>query len=292
MTERMTGLALSDVSATMLLTLYCHARASTAKRPLLEDPESVRIWEALKPELARSGDPRVKRLLADRLPKLAITYVATRARRFDAYVRDFLGRNPSAHVVSLGSGLDPRFSRVDNGALRFTDVDLPPVISLKRRFVTETERYRLMAASVTDPLWMDSLSSRPGEPILFLAEGLFMYLPEAEIKALVRRLQARFPGCELVCEVIHRRWLDPWLAWMLRLNLRTQLALGPDAMFRFGIREARELEAWGSGIHFLDDWSILDAEFREIGWVKAGAPFTSIRNTQWLVHYRLDAPIP
>ena len=290
MTDLAEGLPLSDVSATMLLTLYCHVLASTAKRPLLVDPQSVRIWEALKPDLIRSEDPRVKRLIVNRLPKLAITYVALRAKRIDQYARRFLERHPSGHVVSLGCGLDPRASRLDLETSRFTDVDLPAVIALKRRFVMESERYRLLAASVTDPTWLEGLDAKPGEPMLFLAEGLFMYLREGEVRTLLRELQRRFPGSELVCEVFNRRWLDPRVYWLVRWKLQRQLGLGPDATFRFGIREADAFESWGAGIRFLDDWSFLDEAFRDIGWIKAGSRCALFREAQWIVHYRLDDP--
>lgn len=289
MTDLAEGLPLSDVSATMLLTLYCHVQASTGPRPLLHDPQSVRIWEALKPDLARSGDPRVRRLLSERIPRLAVTYVALRARRVDRYATEFLARHPRAQIVSLGCGLDPRFSRIDNGTCRFTDVDLPSVITLKRRFVPESERYRMLAASVTDPQWVEGLPDDEG-PRLFLAEGLFMYLREAEIRSLVRLLQARFPGSELVCEVLNRRWLSPWLGGWVRAETRRQLGMGPDATFRFGLSHPREMETWGPGIRFLDDWAYLDEPVWEIGWVKAGAWNPFFRTTQWLVHYRLEAP--
>ncbi len=288
MTHRSKAITLSDVSATMLLTLYCHARSSVAAPPLLHDPESLRIWQALQPELAGSLDPLVKRLLSNGIPELAVTYISARARRFDRYARDFMDRAPSGTVVSLGCGLDPRFSRVDNGSVRFVDLDLPDVIALKHRFVTESERYRLLAASVTDPHWLDHLTEFQGQPMLFLSEGLFMYLSEADVKTLVLRLQKHFPGSELVCEVVNRRWLDPRMYWLVRLKLRRQLGLGPDADFRFGIRHGDELQQWGPGIQLLDEWSFLDEDPRDIGWVKWFAGLDVFRTAQWIVHYRLN----
>lgn len=278
---------LSDVSSTMLLTLYCHARASLASHPLIDDPESVRIWQTLRPELEGSSDALVKRLLGGSLPELAVGYISTRARRFDRYVADFLRQEPDGVVVSLGCGLDPRFARIDNGLVRFFDLDLPEVIGLKRRFLTETDRYRMIPDSATGSGWLDQFPGVPGTQVLFLAEGLFMYLPEDEVKALVLRLQARFPGCELVCEMFNRRWLDPKVAWIVRAKLRSQLGFGPDATFRFGIRKRDELEQWGPGIRLLDDWSVLDEPYADIGWPTWFAGIRFFRTTQWVVHYRL-----
>jgi O-methyltransferase involved in polyketide biosynthesis len=288
MTHPYTGIALSDVSATSLLTLYCHARDYAARRSILHDVESARLWQVLQPGLAGSPDHQVKRLLAGAVPDLAVTYVAMRARRFDRHVGDFLNQSPAGTVVSLGCGLDPRFTRIDNGACRFIDVDLPPVIALKRRLVSETDRYRLLAASVTDPHGLDPLAEYRGQPMLFLAEGLFMYLPEAEVKALVLRLQAQFPGCELVCEVFNRRWLDPRVYWLVRRKMRRQLGIGRDADFRFGLAQSDEMAQWGPGIRLLDDWAFLDEDYRDIGWPKWFAGLEMFRHSQWVVHYRLD----
>ncbi len=286
MTEQASGIALSDVSATMLLTLYCHVRAQGARPPLLRDPESLRVWEALRPKLATAADPRVKRLLTHRIPALGVSYIAMRARCFDAAVRDFLRRHPSGRVVSMGCGLDPRFSRIDNGQVSFVDVDLPPVIALKAEFFAESDRYRMIAASVTDPHWLDALGPHPG-PTLFLAEGLFMYLSEGDVRGLVSRLLQRFPGSELIFEVVNRRWLDPRVYWLVRHKLRRRFGLGPDAVFRFGLAEGRELETWDPKIRFLEEWSFMDESWRDVGWVKAFSGIPVFRRAQWVVRYRL-----
>ncbi len=287
MTPSSARIALSDVSATMLLTLYCHVRDQQARHPILPDPESLRLWEALRPKLSEAQDPRLARLLSSRIPDLGVTYVAMRARYFDQVVRDFLTRFPVGRVVNMGCGLDPRFSRVDNGIMQFVDVDLPPVIALKSAFFAESDRYRLIAAAVTDPGWLDVLGESPA-PTLFLAEGLFMYLTEDQVRSLVLGLQRRFPGSELLFEGINRRWLDPKVYWLLRCKLRRGFGLGPDATFRFGLANSHEVEAWGPGIRWLDEWSFMDASWSAIGWVKAFAGVQVFRKAMWLVRYRLE----
>ena len=69
-----------------------------------------------------------------------------RIRHFDRYVADFLAREPDGVVVSLGCGLDDRRRRVDNGTVRWFDLDLPEVIELRRRFLDETDRMRFIAS--------------------------------------------------------------------------------------------------------------------------------------------------
>ena len=47
------------------------------------------------------------------------------------WVRRFLVENPAGTVVELGTGLNSRFERVDNGTVRWIDLDLPDTIDLR-----------------------------------------------------------------------------------------------------------------------------------------------------------------
>jgi len=68
-----------------------------------------------------------------------------RLREFDRFARNFLDKNPTATVVYIGCGLDARFQRLDNGKVRWFDLDLPDVIIVqqddqcKRKGVTQWE---------------------------------------------------------------------------------------------------------------------------------------------------------
>ena len=195
-------------------------------------------------------------------------------------------------IVNLGCGLDTRFFRLDDGRLHLTDLDLPDVIALKRQLIVETDRYRMIASSVLDFSWMDQVVEEP--PTLFLAEGLFMYLPLEDVKALVLALQARFPGCklvcELVCEVFNSGWLHGWRGKLIKRKLQSNMSMGAGAMFQSGIADSDSMEQWRSGIRFMDDWSFVDADEPKLGTLRLMRHWALFRKLQWVVHYRLDAP--
>lgn len=65
----------------------------------------------------------------------------------DRMVRSFLTRYPEGTIVNIGCGLDTTFERVDNGKLRWYDLDLPDVIELRSKFVAQSERRKFIAAS-------------------------------------------------------------------------------------------------------------------------------------------------
>ncbi len=54
--------------------------------------------------------------------------------------------------------------------VRWFDVDLPQVIALRRQLHSESETYRLVGSSVTDPGWLNEFPT--DGPVLIVAEGL------------------------------------------------------------------------------------------------------------------------
>lgn len=278
-----------DVSATSLVTLYCHALEARSNRPILADPRSVEIAAELNGMLSPPAGPLEKALVSGTLDPRLVVHIALRAKRYDDYVREFLARHPDGIVVNIGCGLDPRFERIDNGLVTFYDLDLPELVAVRNRFFRETDRYRVIASSVLDVGWMAEVRLHAG-PFLFLAEGVFMYLAGDDVRSLVVALQQTFPGSELVCEVVNAFWLRPPLDGLLTFKMQRQLHLGEGALFRSGLRDSREMERWHSGIQFLDDWSYFDSDDEKLGWMRVLRHIGLVRTTQYTVHYRLNRP--
>ncbi|MAT99875.1 MAG: hypothetical protein CL608_22260 [Anaerolineaceae bacterium] len=280
--------SLGDVSETMLLTLYARAMESQSPNPILVDEKAVELFNRLKPLAAEQEGNLYHKVVEGDLPDLLKYTMSLRARHFDRQARDFLQRHPDGAVVNLGCGLDTRFFRLDDGRLHLYDLDLPDVIALKRQLVKETDRYQMIASSVLDFGWMDELVRE--RPYLFLAEGLFMYLPLADVKALVLELQDRFPGCELVCEVFNESWLHGWRGRIMKRKLQNDMSMGSDAMFQSGIADSEAMAQWRSGIEFVDDWSFVDADEPKLGVLRLMRHWSMFRKLQWVVHYRLNEP--
>ena len=160
-----------------------------------------------------------------------------RNREFDRYARDFLMRHPDAVVVHVGCGLDTRFERVDNGSVVWYDLDLPEVIALRRKLIGgEGEHYHLLACSVLDSAWLDTVSAHRQRPFLFLAEGVLMYLTEAQVKLLVLTLKEHFPGAELVFDAF-----SPFMRWAHNFKV-TRTGIG--AHLHWGLKNGKDLERW------------------------------------------------
>jgi O-methyltransferase involved in polyketide biosynthesis len=191
---------LSDVPETMLWALYNRATEARRFDGVLVDPDSVRIHEAIDYDFARHfGDPAGS--------------LAVRAAEIDRVIRGWLERHPDGFVVSLGEGLETQVRRVDNGRMRWLSVDLPDAIRLRERFLTPTDRFRHIAVSALDPAWMDAVD--PSSEVFIVAQGLLMYLEPQAVRQLFSGIADRFPGAEMVFDVVPR-----WFSRLTLLGLR------------------------------------------------------------------------
>lgn len=269
----------------MLITLYARARESLSKNPIIKDPKAVEMVGIIRKEIAGSQNPIHKKILKDRYnPKLAVT-MALRCRRFDRYVDDFLSVYPGGTIINLGCGLDTRFSRIDNGSVIWYDLDFPEVIDLRKRFIEENPRHIFIGSSVTDPEWIAMVKT--GGPYLVLAEGLFMYLTEYDVKELFQRLYKELGKVEIVCEVSNRYWVNKMNSKWMKRKFRRQLGMTGGAVFSFGVPDSRYFEKWNSSYRFLDDWTYFDDNEKKLGWYNFFSSFELLRKVQWTTHYRL-----
>jgi O-methyltransferase involved in polyketide biosynthesis len=145
----------------------------------------------------------------------------------------------------------------------------------------------MIASSVLDFRWMEQLAMTK-KNILFVAEGLLMYLHEDDVKSLILKMQQQFPGCELICEVENTFVVNVLKKKWWKKKFQRDYHLGPDATIYFGIQDGKDLEQWGNGIRFLDEWTVFDDHEKKLGWMNLFAFSKRLRKTQWIVHYQLS----
>jgi O-methyltransferase involved in polyketide biosynthesis len=231
--------ALTGVPETMLLTLY--HRALETRRPdrLFTDEYAVRFVERIDHDFGKFDDWRMR------------WAIPVRTWLIDAAARNFLEHDPDGTVITLGAGLCARALRLDNGRARWFSVDLESVRPFWRSLLGDTARNHFVAGPVTDFSWIDRVAGEVRDrAVLFIAEGIFQYLPEAGVKQVVVTLRHRFPGAELVLDV-----LGEFTVNNTRLN-HTVAATG--SVFRWGLNDTKEMETWADGIELLDQWYLMD----------------------------------
>ncbi|HSR33397.1 MAG TPA: class I SAM-dependent methyltransferase [Anaerolineae bacterium] len=261
---------LTPEQETLLITLYAKAQPGN---PLLFDPMAQDILNRVDYDFARL-----------RVPYKTVVLVCQRAKKLDIVTRGFLDEHPGGVVLQLGCGLDSRFLRVDDGRVNWYDLDMPPVVELRHHFFAESERYHMIAASVTDLEWVNTVAS-DGRPVLVVAEGLLMYLDEADVRRLVLKLHETFPGCRLIADVFSR------LTARSATNHPSLKSTG--ATIGWGIDDPRELESWAPGLRLLEEWYFSDdpdlariSFGYRVAYRLAGA-FKMVQRAHRIVYYQL-----
>jgi O-methyltransferase involved in polyketide biosynthesis len=225
---------LTGEQQTLFIPLYSKAVESRRPDPILHDPKA----EAILAEVGYDfGSLRV--------PARSRITLAMRARRLDECVRAFAQRHTSVVVLHLGCGLDSRVLRVPLPEARWYDVDFPDVIAVRRRFYEERDGYRMVGSSLAELGWIDELPA--GLPAMIVAEGVLMYLHEAEVRALLQALRARFAAGELA--------FDAFSAATLQRIRRHPSLQQTGAQLHWGLDDPREVEGWLPGARLLEEWS-------------------------------------
>ncbi len=265
---------LGDVAETLLIPLYYRAKETQRPDALVKDEEAAAIVKQLNYDFSR-----IKLREHDEVA------IILRLREFDRFARDFLNRCPDAVVVHIGCGLDTRFKRVDNGRVDWYDLDLPEVIELRRKLIGgEVERYHLLACSMFDHEWLDTVGIHRPRPILIKAEAVLMYFEEAQVKRLVLTLRECFPCAELVCDAV--------TPFMVRLN-NLHLVLTPvRARVSWGLGHGQDLEKWGEGIRLLEEWFYFERPEPRLGAMQVMRHIPAIRKASGIFHYRLGEAMP
>jgi O-methyltransferase involved in polyketide biosynthesis len=256
----------------LLIPLYARAMESQRPDAMMKDEKAVALVTQ------KSFDfTRVRQItMNEALNVMRIM----QAREMDHYARDFLSRNPEAVVVQIGCGFDSRFERVDNGQVEWYDLDLPDIIELRRKLIgDEGERYHLLGCSVFKDTWLEAMSVHRQRPCLFLAESVFVYFEEAQVKSLVLTLLNRFPSSEMVFDVF-----SPFGVWECNLVIsRSKLS----ARAHWGIWHSREIEGWGAGIRLLDEWGVFDQPEPRLHSFRWMAPFYRLFKPVRIFHFQL-----
>lgn len=181
---------LSGISETALITLAAHARDFEREDSVLKDDISADIARQLGLD-CEAYVPSVTSYFG----------VVARASMFEDYVRAFAAHHANPLVISIGSGLDSLFNRVDDGRMRWVNLDLPEVIEQRKRFYPAHERVRDVARSLLDPAWPDDIDWE-GYDVAIIAEGVLMFFSPDEVATFVRIAAEGIDAFDLAIDMI------------------------------------------------------------------------------------------
>ena len=168
---------LGDVQETLLIPLYYRACETHREDAIIRDEDAVRIIDGLDYDFSCFDEA-----------KYVYLDCVIRSEIFDERVEHFICNNPNGVILNLGAGLDARFQRVDNGSIRWFDLDFPDVIGVRDHLLPASDRVTHVASSAFDFEWLNALDVSRETPVMVIAEGLFCYCEESQVRELFLQL--------------------------------------------------------------------------------------------------------
>lgn len=242
------GQNLKGIPETSLIPLWARAVEAKSSLPIITDKKSIEMMGQIDYDFSKFEGAWMSQI-----------GVVIRTQLLDNATKAFIDKHPDAIIINIGCGLDTRFSRLDNGKISWYDMDLPEEIMLRQKFFCETDRYKMIAKSVFDHSWVEDIGSS-NKPVLMIAEGVFMYFTEQEVKKLINMLISSFKNAEILLEIITPS--------MMKRCKQNDSLRKVDARFRWGIKGGKEIEKYNNKIKFIDEWNYFDYHRSRWRWVR------------------------
>jgi len=237
MTEKI-KIELDSVQKTLFLPLWGRAEESKKLHPMLVDETAVKIINQVDFDFTQVAQN------VDDLSKIAWI---KRSLICDQVIGKFLEKYPAGTVVNIGCGLDTTFERIDNGKLKWYDLDLPDVISIRKQFVEESERREFVIASFLENQWLEDIEVRGN--VLFISAGVFYFFNEETIKEFILRLVVKYPRSELLFDVS-----SPLGVKIANKKVVESSGLDEKSHLVWGIEKKDDILSWDERISLIDTY--------------------------------------
>jgi O-methyltransferase involved in polyketide biosynthesis len=258
-----TALDPQSVQATMLLPLWGRAEYSRLNPDILDDKEAIEIIRDCAYDFSA-----VDKVFGE-YGGLCYLY---RARKIDDAIRAYIEKHPRASVVNIGSGLDTTFSRVDNGLIRWYNLDLPDAAAFRQTLIPDPKRSAIVAKSFFDTSWLDDIAFDESDGVFFLSAGVFYYFHEEELKPVVAEMARRFPGGELCFDAQSKSALS-------KSNSMVKKTGNANALMYFYVNDAKSLESWSPEIHLVSCEPLFGGIPKKRNWSLRTRLFMSLADT-------------
>jgi len=180
---------LNGIQETLLIPLWSRSKLSKQHGQILVDSMATDIIDKIQYDFSK---------IDSKIPDYIHIMNFVRAKMFDNTINEFLISHPEAVIVNLGAGLDTTFYRVDNGLLKWYDIDLPDVIDLRKKLIPDTERSYCIKESIFDMQWIKYLNNIRGGGVLFISGGVLEYFNKDTVKQFLICCADKFPDSEIV----------------------------------------------------------------------------------------------
>ena len=186
---------LNGAAETMLQSFYARAQYSLSKKHKFYDAKAVEMVEKIDYDFSKASKDSTMG-----------SGVIARTIVFDELVKKFIDQNPDCTVVNIACGLDTRFYRMDNGRITWYNLDLPETASVREQIYQEKGRVSTIGCSVLEDVWAKEIKVRG--KMLFIVEGLSMYLTEEENAKMLGIIRDHFENATVLLECLAKKWVN------------------------------------------------------------------------------------
>lgn len=262
---------LSAVSETMLVPLYARAIESKKENPDFIDTTAVKVMDNL--------DYDFKKRFKTSTNKMNFWGCSARTVILDKETKNFIKSNPDGTIINIACGLDDRFKRVDNGLIKWYNIDFEEIISLRKKLIQENDRVTDIASSALNFEWIDKIKNK--DNVLIIAEGFLMYLDENEVKQLFDQISEKFNNEVLLIELMAK--------WMVKNQKAHDTVRTTGAEFKWGVENNEDFEKLCPSYKLMSEYNITDymKKYSPI-FIRLISPFLRSRNNRICVFEKID----
>ena len=180
---------LEGVEKTMLLTLFAKAQHSQKKNHRFFDQKAIDVISQIDYDFSVADK--------DRFMKYG---VISRTIVLDEMVSDYIDKNPLQQLsISVPEWIPDSTDLTTD--LRWYNIDLENSANFRLQYIEDNERVTTLAYSAMDPAWANEIKIESGN-LLFIIEGLSMYLTEKDNKDILKIIADNFRRYTVFVEIM------------------------------------------------------------------------------------------
>ena len=152
----------------------------------------------------------------------------------------------------------------------------------KKKILDDIITYTMIGCSVLQEDWIRTILSLQKEYVLFIAEGLFMYLPKDDVISLFKILAQSFTKSEIMFEVVNEKYTRGLWKKIVASKIGS-LGTKAGSSYDFGVSDAKDIEAYGDNIKVVEEWSYFEDEDVTPGILHLFRSLRLFSKSQWTI---------
>jgi methyltransferase (TIGR00027 family) len=229
---------LKEEKETLFITLYARALDCQSPNPILRDYAAADLAKKIKYDFSKHASK-------------SSHAIVIRAKQFDDWINEFISKYDTPTVVHLGCGLDTRVFRINPpSSVQWIDIDYPEVIELRQTLFDDHKNCEMIKSSITDAEWFNQIPNK--NPTLIVAEGVFEYLSEDDVKMLLNRITNHFPHGEVVFDVMNSFAIEAG---------KKRLAETTGAVHKWAVNDLRDVDRLNPRMKRIRSLSLLRSRY-------------------------------